>query len=92
METLNCIEINGLLYPQIEITESKPLRKYGRLRRSYLKEHRTELYKRLILTETLFAYLNEVDDKSQSLLDEMIPKYAAHFSITEELKCTDQME
>ena len=92
METLNYIEINGLLYPQIEITESKPLRKYGRLRRSYLKEHRTALYNCLVLKDELFAYLNEVDDKAQSLLDEMIPKYAAHFGITEELKRTDQME
>ena len=35
--------------------------KYGRMRRSYLKEHRPSLYSTLILDGILFKHLAEID-------------------------------
>lgn len=37
------------------------LGKYGRMRRSYLKEHRTMLYTNLTVSGTLFEHLTEID-------------------------------
>ena len=71
---------------------TKPLGKYGRLRRTYLQEHRQALFNHLILSEKLFAHLNEVDEKAQYLLDIMIPPMAKTTGVTEQLKSTDQMK
>ena len=48
--------------PDIGLTpvEAEPLGKYGRMRRSFLKEHRPILYDSLTLTEKLFPHLYEV--------------------------------
>ncbi len=89
---LNYKEIDGIFYPQIKLKETKPLRKYGRLRRDYLKEHHSPIFNHLLLSDELFTHLNEVDDQAQALLDEMMPKYIEHFGITAELKRTNQME
>lgn len=38
-----------------------PLGKYGRLRKTFLKEHRPVLYNTLLLTAKLDEYLTEID-------------------------------
>ena len=94
MEKLNLQykEINGICYPQIKLRESKPLRKYGRMRRTYLAEHHSALFNYLVLSDKLFTHLNEVDEQAQAMLDELMPKYIEHFNITLELKRTNQLE
>lgn len=85
-------EIDGIFYPQIEIKPFKPIRKYGKLRRLFLSEHHTPIFNHMILSDMLFTHLNEVDEQSQALIDELMPKYIKHFDITAELKRTNQME
>lgn len=79
--------------PEIALSEqaAKPLGKYGRLRRTYLQEHRQVLFNHLVLTEKLFPHLNEVDKQVQYLLDTMIPPMAKAAGVTEQLKTTEQM-
>lgn len=79
--------------PEIALSKqaTKPLGKYGRLRRVYLQEHRPTLFNHLVLSEMLFLHLNEVDEQAQHLLDTMIPKMTKAAGITEQLKATDQM-
>lgn len=86
--------INGdYLIPNIALSEqaTKPLDKYGRLRRTYLQERRQALFNYLVLSEKLFSHLNEVDKQVQHLLDTMIPPMMKAAGITEQLKATDQM-
>lgn len=66
------------IIPEIALSEqaTKPLGKYGRLRRTYLQEHRQALFNHLVLSEKLFPHLNEVDEQAQHLLDTMIPPMA----------------
>ena len=45
--------------PPEELTE--PIGKYGRMRRSFLKEHRAITYNTMLLNETLFPHLREID-------------------------------
>ncbi len=79
--------------PEIALSEqaTKPLGKYGRLRRTYLQEHRQALFNHLVLSEKLFPHLNKVDEQAQHLLDTMIPPMAKAAGVTEQLKATDQM-
>ena len=71
--------------------EATPLGKYGRMRKTYLKEHRPVLYNRLVLKGTLNEHLSEIDRAAQTRLDELMPVLAAENGATEELKAQDQM-
>ena len=82
------------LIPNLTLTETKdtrPLGKYGRLRRSYLQEHRPGLYSRLVLSEKLFPHLQEIDEAANRRLEQVMPELMILNGVTEELKTRDQM-
>ena len=72
--------------------EHKPLGKYGRMRKDYLKNHRPALWNRYLLKDTLDDHLHEIDSEAQIRFDTLLPLYCERYSVTEELKATDQME
>lgn len=57
--------IPGLALPT---EETKPLGKYGMLRKTYLKKHRKGLYSYLLLQGTLYEHLYEINEKRISSL------------------------
>lgn len=75
----------------IEVPE-QPLGKYGRMRQKYLKEHRPILWNQMILEETLFPHLLEIEQAAQSRLEQMMPELAAEAGATESLKASDPMK
>lgn len=93
MNELAYIKNGDYFIPEIALSEqgTKPLGKYGRLRRTYLQEHRRAVYNHLVLSEKLFPHLNEVDEQAQHLLDTIIPPMAKAAGVTEQLKATEQM-
>lgn len=76
----------------LSIQPEKPIGKYRRMRRQYLKEYRPTLYNALLLSEKLYPYLLEVDEAANARLDVLLPQMAAAAGITEELKAADQMK
>ena len=81
------------LIPDLKLTEQpeKPLGKYGRMRKAYLKEHRPLIYNQLLLTEKLYPHLIEIDETAQSRLEQMMPQLAKDAGATEQLKASDPM-
>ncbi len=79
--------------PDLKLTEQpeKPLGKYGRMRKAYLKEHRPLIYNQLLLTEKLYPHLIEIDETAQSRLEQMMPQLAEDAGATEQLKASDPM-
>ena len=69
----------------------KPLGKYGRMRKKYLQEHRPVLWNRMILSETLYPHLREIDETASRRLGQMLPALAKEAGATEELKTSDPM-
>lgn len=65
--------------------------KYGRMRRTYLREHHEGLYTGLLLSGKLNAHLNEIDKPAHARMELMTKQMAAAQGITEELKTNDQM-
>lgn len=80
--------------PDLKLTEQpeKPLGKYGRMRKTYLKEHRPILYNRLLMSEKLYPHLLEIDRTANSRLEQLMPKLAQAAGVTEELKARDMMQ
>lgn len=80
--------------PDLKLTEQpeKPLGKYGRMRKAYLKEHRPILYNQLLMSEKLYPHLIEIDETAQSRLEQMMPQLAKDAGATEQLKASDPMK
>ena len=66
--------------------------KYGRMRRSYLKEDRKILYNNYVLEGTLFKHLAEIDQACNERIENIISAMAKQEGVTEALKATNQME
>ena len=79
--------------PDLKLTEQpeKPLGKYGRMRKAYMKEHRPLIYNQLLLTEKLYPHLIEIDETAQSRMEQMMPQLAKDAGATEQLKASDPM-
>ena len=96
MTELTYTKNGDYLIPDLTLSETpedaRPLGKYGRLRRSYLQEHRPGLYSRLVLSEKLFPHLREIDETANRRLEQMMPELMKSAGVTEELKARDQMK
>lgn len=66
--------------------------KYGRMRRTYLKEHHPAFYSTLILDGTLFKHLSEIDQACNERMEVITAAMAKQEGVTEALKAADQME
>ena len=82
------------LIPDLSLSEQpkKPLGKYGRMRKAYLKEHRPLIYNHLLMSEKLYPHLQEIDETANSRLEQMMPRLAEAAGATEELKARDPMQ
>ncbi len=66
--------------------------KYGRMRRTYLKEHRKVLYTNLVMEGKLFKHLAEIDQSCNKRMEIIVSAMAKQEGVTEALKAADQME
>ena len=55
----------------------------------FLKEHRPNVYTRLLISGKLYVDLNETDAEAQRLLETIIPAMAKQAGVTEKLKAVD---
>ena len=80
--------------PDLKLSEQpeKPLGKYGRMRKAYLKEHRPILYNQLLMSEKLYPHLREIDETANSRLEQMMPRLAEAAGATEALKAAAPMQ
>ena len=94
-------ESNGLWYeligdyyiPVLTLSseEQRPIGKWGRMHRDYLKEHRPILFNDLILSGRLWTYLADLNEQAKERLSLIIEQMKASEGVTVELKATDQM-
>ena len=81
------------LIPNIELNQLQtPLGKYGRMRRTFLKENRPVLYNHLLLSGTLYPHLAEIDQAAKQRLEQMMLAMTQAAGATEELKVRDPMK
>ena len=69
-----------------------PLGKYGRLRRTFLKEHHNGIYTAMLMDGSLWKHLHEIDQSCKERLDHIVTQMAERENVTETLKAADQME
>ena len=86
------IQVGDYYLPDISLSKpSKPIGKWGRLYRDFLKDHHPVRYNTLILSGQLWDLLARVNEQAQDRLDRTIAQMAAAESVTEDLKVADPM-
>ena len=80
------------LIPDLKLEDTKPLGRYGRMRRDYLKEHRPVLFNAMMVNGKLYPHLNEIEQTMNRRLEQMMPRLAEAAGATEELKARDPMQ
>ena len=84
---------DGMYYPDLELPEEETPRygKYGRMRHTYLREHKKAIYTALLFDGKLVAHLNEIDDAANAQMEHLTRQMARTQGISEALKAQDQM-
>ena len=72
--------------------ENRPIGRYGRLHREYLKQEHPARYSSLILTGKLWTYLANLNEQAEERLDVIIEQMKSAEGVTEELKAQNQLE
>ena len=72
--------------------ESRPIGRWGRIHRDYLKEHRPVLFNQLVLSGNLWTYLADINEQAQQRGAVLITQLIARNNVTEELKGANQIE
>ena len=89
---------NGLDYvltdnyylPTLRLPEDKrPIGRWGRLHKEYLKTYRLVLYQALLLSGKLYTILADLDEQAAERCRLIVQQMAQAESITEELKAAD---
>ena len=80
---------------RLEHTETQTLGKYGRMRRAFLEQNKPMLFNDMVLTETFFPHLWEVQQTCESrmelLMEKLLAKNPAPDKATQQLAWVSHM-
>ena len=84
---------DGMYYPNLELPEEEAphFGKYGRMRHTYLREHKKAYHTTLLFDGRLVAHLNEIDDSANTRMEQITKQMAKAQGITEAFKAQDQL-
>ena len=86
------IRVGDYYIPDLTLPEeTRPIGKWGRMHREYLKEHKPIQYNCLLLSGKLWTYLADLNEQAQDRLERIIDQMKTAEGGTEELKAADPM-
>jgi len=69
--------------------ETRPIGKWGRMHRDYLKEHQPIQFNNLVLFGDLWTYLADLNEQAQQRMETLIDQMKSAEGITETLKAAE---
>ena len=69
--------------------ETRPIGKWGRMHRKYLKEHHPVQFNNLVLSGNLWTYLTDLNEQAQQRMKILIVQMQSTEGVTEALKAAD---
>ena len=92
MQKLNYIRCGDYYIPDIRLPEeTRPIGRWGRMHRDYIKEHNPIRFNDLCLSGELWTYLADLNEQAQNRLELIIEQMKAAQGVTEGMKQHDQM-
>ena len=93
MEQITYIKTGDYYIPDLKLPEEhRPIGRWGRMHRDYLKEHRPVVFDQLVLSGKLWSYLADINEQVQHRMNILVKQMMAFEGVTEELKDVNQME
>ena len=90
---IDYVLVGDYYIPDLKLPEKKrPIGKYGRMHREYLKENHPVLFNDLVLSCQLWTYLADINGQAQDRLRIIISQMQKAESVTEEMKENNQWE
>ena len=92
MQKPTYIRCGDYYIPDIRLPEeNRPIGRWGRMHRDYIKENNLICFNDLCLSGDLWTYLADLNEQAQSRLELIIEQMKAAEGVTENMKATDQM-
>ena len=86
------IRSGDFFLPDLKLPEEfRPIGKWGRMHRDYLKEHHPIQFNSLALSGNLWTYLADLNQQAQQRMDTLVSQLKTAEGITEALKATNPM-
>ena len=79
------------LIPDFELPSKPVIGKYGKMRHSYLRNHKESLFTALMMQDKLNSHLEEIDRVANDTYIRIFRQLKRQFGITEKLKAENQM-
>ena len=93
MEQIKYIKTGDYYIPDWKLPdEHRPIGRWGRMHRDYLKEHRPVVFNQLVLSGKLWTYLADVNEQANQRMDTLVKQMMVAECVTEESKEANQME
>ncbi|MBP3479091.1 MAG: TnpV protein [Oscillospiraceae bacterium] len=88
--SINYIRTGDYFIPDLKLSEeTRPIGKWGRMHREYLKEHHPIQYTNLVLSGTLWTCLADLNEQAQQRMKILIVQMQSTEGVTEALKAAD---
>ncbi|MBO5021725.1 MAG: TnpV protein [Clostridia bacterium] len=84
-------QVGDYLIPNLQAPESPKVGKYGMLRHTFLREHKSAKFTKLFMTGKLNEHLEQVDKEANEMMTLLITKMSEAQQVTEKLKAENQM-
>ena len=92
MQELNYIRCGDYYIPDIRLPEeNRPIGRWGRMHRDYIKEHNPIRFNDLCLSGELWTYLADLNEQAQNRFERIIEQMKSAEGVTESMKAADQM-
>ena len=90
--SINYIRTGDYFIPDLKLPEeTRPLGKWGRMHRDYLKEYHPIRFNNLVLSGKLWTYLADLNEQAQQRMETLIAQMQSAEGVTEALKAADAM-
>ena len=92
MQELTYIRCGDYYIPDLHLPEeNRPIGRWGRMHRDYIKEHNPIRFNDLCLSGELWTYLADLNEQAQSRLELVIEQMKAAEGVTEDMKAANQI-
>ena len=90
---LDYVLVGDYYFPALILAEdSRPVGRWSRMYKRYLKKHHSARYQALLLSGRLNSYLADIDAQAEEQLELLTQQIAEREGVNEELKAANQME
>ena len=90
---IDYVLVGDYYIPDLKLPEEeRPIGKYGRMHREYLRENHPILFNELALRFQLWTYLADINEQAQERFQVIISQMQRAESVTEKMKADNQWE